>query len=92
MKQILIDFVIDILRQLFGGVKPREGRIELTHRAVNEMYQSGLYPELIRDIFKYGVETKKGLIVRKYAKYIAGIYYKYDGIEDVYRITFVYKS
>jgi hypothetical protein len=56
------------------------------------MLNNGLYPEIIADTFKNGVEIRKEVIVKKYQNYTAGIYYKYDGIEDVYRITFVFKN
>ena len=86
------EFIKDILRQLFGIQKPRAGKLELTYRATNEMYRNGLNTEILKDVFKFGTEAKKGLIVRKYAKYTVGLYYKYDEAEEAYNITFVYKN
>lgn len=86
------EFLVDILRQVFWLSKPRSGKIELTRRATTEMLNNGLYPEIIADIFKYGVEIRKEVIVRKYPSFIAGLYYKYDSIEDIFRITFVFKN
>ena len=91
MKNIT-EFLKDILRQIFGLTKPREGKIILTRRATDLMLENGLYPELIRDTFKYGIETRTEVIVKKYPKYKIGVYYKYDGVEDVYRITFLFKN
>jgi hypothetical protein len=88
MKQILLD----ILRQLFGIQEPRAGKLVMTHRATTEMYQNGLNTEILKDVFRYGTETRPGLIVRKYAKYTVGLYYKYDIVEENYKITFVYKN
>ncbi len=88
MKQV----ILHILRQLFGWQKPRGGKLVLTHRGTSEMYQNGLNPEILKDVFKYGVETRKGLIVRRYAKYTVGMYYKYDETQEEYLITFVYKN
>ena len=81
-----------ILRQLLGLQKPRGGKLVLTHRGTSEMYQNGLNTEILKDTFKYGTEVKNGLIVRKYAKYTVGLYYKYDEAEEKYLITFVYKN
>ena len=64
----------------------------LTHRGVSEMYQNKLYPEILENTFRYGVEIRKGLIVKKYTKYTVSLYYKYDEAEEEYRITFVYKK
>jgi len=86
------EFIKDILRLLFGLTKPREGKIVLTRRATNEMLNNGLYPELIKDVFKYGMEVKKEVIVKKYSNYTVGLYYKYDGVEDEYRVTFIFKN
>ena len=88
MKQILLD----ILRQLFGLQKPRAGKLVMTRRGTTEMYNNKLTPEVIKDVFIYGTETRPGLIVRKYAKYTVGLYYKYDIAEENYKITFVYKN
>ena len=55
------------------------------------MYENQLYPEILENTFRYGVEIRKGLIVKKHAKYTVGLYYKYDDAEEEYKITFVYK-
>jgi hypothetical protein len=91
-REYMKEFVLDILRQVFGLSKPRSGRIELTRRATTEMLNNGLYPEIIADTFKYGIEVRKEVIIKKYQYYTAGLYYKYDGIENLYRITFVFKN
>lgn len=86
------EFLKDLLRQLFGLQKPREGKVELTRRAVTEMLNNGLYPELIEQAFRTGIEVRSGVIVKKFQKYIVGIYYKYDITEEVYKVLFCYKN
>ena len=91
-REYMREFLLDILRQLLGLSKPRSGRIELTRRATTEMLNNGLYPEIIAETFRNGVEIRTEVIVPKYPNFIAGLYYKYDSIEDLYRITFVFKN
>lgn len=85
-------FIQDILWQLLGLTSPRAGKVVLTRRAAGLMLENGVYPELIADAFRYGLEIRPGVIVKKYPQYNIGIYYRYDEAENSYFVTFIYKS
>jgi hypothetical protein len=92
MKHILKDFLLDIYRQLIGTSKPRDGKLILTRNAVNRMHEHQLDTETIQDAFRHGEEVNKNKIIRKYANYSVGLYYKHDMAEDTYVITTCWKG
>ena len=92
MKQILKDFAVDMLRQLFGWSKPRNGRLLLTRNAVQRMHEYQLTEKTLTDVFRYGEELKHQKIIRNYAGYSVGLYYKYDEAEDTFVITTCWKG
>jgi hypothetical protein len=92
MKHILKDFLLDMVRQLFGFSKPRQGKLILTRNALAKMHEHQLTITTLRNVFTYGEENKKGRIIRKYADYSVGIYYKLDEANNKYVITTCWKG
>jgi hypothetical protein len=79
MKQLLKDFVLDIIRQLFGWSKPRGGKLVFTRNAFQKMHDYQLDEKTLVDTFKHGELVHKGdkmQITRKYANYSVGLWYK----------------
>lgn len=71
-------FLQDIFRQIFGIQKPRTGKVIMTHYAHQKMREHQLAVDTLEDTFRHGEEVKEGKIVRKYANYSVGIYYKLE--------------
>jgi len=92
MKQVIKDFLVDMVRQLFGVSKPRSGKLILTRNAVNRMHEHQLNEKTLQDVFTHGEEFKKGKITRKYANYSVGLYYKLDQAENKYIVTTCWKG
>jgi hypothetical protein len=92
MKQILKDFLLDIVRQLFGVSKPRQGKLILSRNALNRMHEHQLTIETLRDVFTHGEEDKKGRIIRTYANYSVGLYFKHDEATGKFVITTCWKG
>jgi hypothetical protein len=79
MKQLLKDFLVDMLRQLFGWSTPRQGNLVLTTAAKVKMEQLGIDLATLQDTFTYGEEVDKGdkmQITRQYANCSIGLWYK----------------
>lgn len=81
-----------MLRQLFGWSKPRQGKLMLTRNALHKMHEYQLSEATLRDVFTYGEEYKNGRIIRKYAQYSVGIYYKVDEQSGKFVITTCWKG
>ena len=92
MKQILTDFLLDLARQLLGWSKPRSGRLILSRHALTRMHEHQLDTATLRDTFTYGEEDTHGRIIRKYAEYSVGLYYKLDEQSNKYVITTCWKG
>jgi hypothetical protein len=92
MKHILKDFMFDMLRQLFGFSKPRQGKLVLSRNALTRMHEHQLTIETLRDVFTYGEEDMPGRIIRKYSEYSVGLYYKLDQQSSKYVITTCWKG
>jgi hypothetical protein len=92
MKHRLQEFLLDMVRQLFGMSKPRQGKLILTRNALNRMYEHQLDVETLEDMFRLGEEEKQNKITRKYADYSVGLYYKHDIAENKYVITTCWKG
>jgi hypothetical protein len=92
MKHILKDILLEILRQLFGYSKPRQGKLILSRNALNRMHEHQLTVETLHDTFTHGEEDKKNRIIRKYANYSVGLYYKLDEQSNKYVITTCWKG
>ena len=95
MNQIIKDFTNDVLKQLFGWTKPREGKIILTRYTIERMREYGLDFETLEDVFRYGKGNSRK-IIQKYANVIVGLYYKvekskYKPTENIYVITTCWK-
>ena len=91
MQQILKDFGLDMLRQLFGWGTPREARLILTRHAVHKMHEYQLDEATLRDVFQHGERTGEK-ITRQYASYTVGLYYKYDEAQMKFVITTCWKG
>ena len=79
MKQALKEFCIDMVRQVFGWTKPREGKLVFTRNAFHKMHEYQLTEQTLLDTFKHGEEVRKGdkmQVTRKYANYSVGLWYK----------------
>jgi hypothetical protein len=79
MKQLLKDFVQDMIRQLFGWSKPREGKLVFTRNAFQKMHDYQLDEKTLVDTFKHGELVDKGdkiQVTRKYANYSVGFWFK----------------
>jgi hypothetical protein len=58
MKQIIKDFIFDMIRQILGWSKPRVGEIIVTPYAMQKMREYGLDIATIESVFRYGVGKK----------------------------------
>jgi hypothetical protein len=92
MQQLLKDFGMDMVRQLFGWGKPREGKLILTRHAVTKMYEYQLDVDTLTDTFRHGEAGSNGKITRQYADYSVGLYYRYDAAEQTFVITTCWKG
>ena len=75
MKHILKEFIFDMIRQLFGWSKPREGEIIYTPYTLQKMREYGLDTATLEDVFRHGVGNRNK-IVQRYSNLTVGIYYK----------------
>jgi hypothetical protein len=81
MKQILKDFLFDIVKQLFWVSTPRQGKLILTRHAHQKMQEYQLTVATLEDTFRYGEAKQlngKFMIIRKYTFTTVGMYHKYD--------------
>jgi len=72
-------FLLEILRQLFGWGTPRDGKLVLTRNAFHKMRDYQLDDKTLIDTFRYGKEVSRGdkmQVTRKYANYSVGLWYK----------------
>jgi hypothetical protein len=72
------EFLIEIFRQVFGMQKPRSGNIIITRYAYQKMREYQLDCKTLEDTFRHGEEVEEGKIVRKYANYSVGMFYKVE--------------
>jgi hypothetical protein len=86
------DFAKDILRQLFGFSKARDGEIMFSRLTVSRMNEYQISGKTIQNVFRFGREEKPGMIIQKFHEYSVGIYYKYDHAEGKYLITTCWKG
>ena len=86
------EFMLDLLRQLFGTSKARWGKIEFSQLAISRMNEYGLTEKTLVNVFRFGVQKKPGMIVQKFHAYSVGIYYKHDFAKGVYVITTCWKA
>jgi len=75
MKTFIKEFGIDIIRQLFGLSKPREGVIISTPYTLKKRREYGVDIATLEDVFRHG-KGNKHKIVQRYANSIVGLYYK----------------
>ncbi len=92
MQQLFKDFGMDIIRQLFGWGRPRDGKLMVTRHALTKMYEHQLDVETLADVFRHGEAGSNGKITRQYANYSVGLYYRYDAGENNYVITTCWKG
>jgi hypothetical protein len=92
MQQVLKDFLIDAIYQVFGWGKPREGKLIVTRHAVTKMYEYQLDVNTLADVFRHGEEGANGKITRQYANYSVGLYYRYEAADNTYVITTCWKG
>lgn len=78
MSNILQEFLIGILVQVFGFSKPRSGILMLTMHAHKKMEEYQIDFDTIDDTFRYGDEVKDKMIIRKYANNSVGLVYRID--------------
>jgi hypothetical protein len=79
MHEVLKDFALDMLRQLFGWSHPRGGKLVLTRNALHKMHEFQIEMDTLADAFKHGEAIQKGdkmQITRNYANYSVGLWYK----------------
>jgi hypothetical protein len=67
------NFLHDLLRGVLRLLKPRRGKLIVTRHASGKMYEHYLDNETVQDVYRYGEEIKKNMIVHKYRNYTAGI-------------------
>lgn len=75
-------WVFDGVRQVRRFLKPRRGKLILTRHACGKMGENFLDKETVSDVYRYGEEIKKNLIVRRYGNYTAGIIIAPDAEND----------
>ena len=75
MRQLIKDFIFDIIRQIFGWSKPRVGEIIVTPYTMRKMREYGLDIATLEDVFRHGVGNKHK-IVQRYSNAIVGLYFK----------------
>ncbi len=75
MKQVIKEFIFDMIRQIFGWSKPRAGQIIVTPYTMQKMREYGLDIATLEDVFRHGV-GKKHKIVQRYSNETVGLYFK----------------
>jgi hypothetical protein len=66
-------WLFDGVRQFRRFLRPRRGKLILTRHACGKLQEEFLDRETVCDVYRYGEEIKKNMIVRRYAHYTAGI-------------------
>ena len=92
MKQVFATLWGDIIRQLFGWGRVRDGKLIITRHAVTRMHEHQLDVDTLEDVFRHGDEGQHGKVTRRYANYSVGLYYRYDAAENIYVITTCWKG
>ena len=75
MKQLIKDFIFDMIRQTFGWSKPRVGEFVVTPYTMQKMRDYGLDIATLEDVFRHGA-GKKHKIVQRYSHATVGLYFK----------------
>jgi len=75
MKQHVKVIAREILRQVFGIQKPRDGKIVLSRHAFDKMTEHKIDRVTLENAFRFGKKTRAGMILHKYARYSIGLYY-----------------
>ena len=95
MKQIIKDFAGDIVRQLFGVQKPRNGKLIITRHAYTKMREFQLDQQTLHDVFRHGENVTETMIVRKYRNYSVSMFVKPDDskfrVKDQYVVITCWK-
>jgi hypothetical protein len=73
MKQIILDFLLDTLEQIFGVKTPKSGKLGITYWGMKRMNEYQLTLKDLEDVFRYGEEVKPEMIIRKYQNYQIGL-------------------
>src|SRR5690349_10768373 len=89
--EFLEELVDEALRQLFGYVKPRSGKLGLTMHGFLKMREYGLDVKTLEDAFRHGVEVKEKMIIREYAGYTVGLTYDWNETGTGYVIISCWK-
>jgi hypothetical protein len=85
------EFVLDILRQVFGLSKPREGSLIFTRYSYMKMTGYGLDVKTLVDVYRNGKEVKRGMIVKNFGKFHVGIVVKPDVNTDKFLLITCWK-
>jgi hypothetical protein len=58
-REFMKEFMLDILRQVFGWNKPRKGNLIFTRYSYNKMGEYGLDVKTIREVFRWESRLRK---------------------------------
>jgi hypothetical protein len=63
------EFMLDILRQVFGWSKPQDGSLIYTRYSYNKMNEYDLDVKTLHNVYRTGREVKRDMIVKKYWRF-----------------------
>jgi hypothetical protein len=77
-RKYMKEFMLDILRQVFGWSKPQDGSLIYTRYSYNKMNEYDLDVKTLHNVYRTGREVKRDMIVKKYGRFHIGIVVKPD--------------
>jgi len=89
--EFLEELGVGAMRELFGYVRPRSGKLGLTLHGFQKMQEEGLDVKTLEDAFRHGVEVRDKMIIREYANYTVGLTYGWNETGTGYLIITCWK-
>jgi hypothetical protein len=74
---------MQIIRNIFGVLEPRTGKLTFSENALDNMKDEELDTARLQDVFRYGSEIKENTIVRNYTGSVVEIVIKPDESADI---------
>lgn len=74
---------MQIIRNIFGVIEPRTGKLTFSENALEQMKAAGLDIARLQDVFRYGSKIEETKIVRDYTSGVVEIIIKPDESTDI---------
>jgi len=78
----LLKDLLTALKQLIGVSIPRQGKVRLASHALMKMNEYHLSAESVENAFRFGKEVKPGMLIQQFSRYVIGLTYKFDEVEQ----------